>query len=156
MTDITSVNDVAVAWVQALQARGVTVRAHGKKGLALVPKSAYGEMSNEERATLKAHKRDIVQIVREGKYATAAVEPQAAKAPPAPCPHCYRAPCIGESHELFSSLHPDAQEKPRYSLAEFARLATLTDPFSRGRSSREDPTAVMQKQWGKVPDWYRD
>jgi hypothetical protein len=104
-------DSAAVAWVQALQARGVRLKAHGKKGLAMIPKSAYGEMSNEERAALRAHKRDIVALVREGKYAPTVAEPQAAKTPPAPCEFCYQAPCIGEGHELFDLLHPLTREQ---------------------------------------------
>jgi len=101
----------AIAWVQALQARGVRLKAHGKKGLAMVPKSAYGEMSPDERATLKRHKATIVAVVKGGHYAPAAVESMAAKAPPAPCKFCYRAPCIGESHELYDALHPLSEKQ---------------------------------------------
>ncbi len=105
MTD-TATTDVATTFVETLTARGVTLKAHGKKGLAMVPKSAYTAMSNEERATLKAHKRDIIAVVREGKYATASIEPTAARVePPAPCAYCYQVPCVGLAHPLFAVLH---------------------------------------------------
>lgn len=95
----------ATSWLEGLAARGVRLSVRGKK-LVLTPKSAYSELSADERKTLKQHKAAIVAIVRAGTYAPASRESQSATAPREPCPHCYRAPCIGERHALYDLLHP--------------------------------------------------
>jgi hypothetical protein len=160
-------NDIAVAFVETLVARGVTLKVRGSR-LAYHPKNAYGELSNDERATLKQHKAAIVAVVR-GRYAgTAGPHVQAATLTPsegvaptvAPahvlCKWCNRAPCIGVEHEAFGELHPDAPQKPTYDLAELRRCGTtVKDPFTSGVSAdADDPTAVMMRQLGKLPDWY--
>ena len=139
MTEVTSVNDVAVAWVEALTSRGVTVQARGKT-LAYHPKSAYSEMSNEERATLRKHKSAIVAVVREryagtaGSYVSTATPTTSdgvasTTAPaPTPCRWCNRTPCIGIASEEFELLHPEhpdtlERHRPRATQEMLAQLA---------------------------------
>jgi hypothetical protein len=94
----------ALSFVETLASRGVTLRARGRR-IEVLPKAAYGEMSVEDRQTLKRHKAAIAAIAKEGRYAPV-VQPQASKTPPAPCPHCYRSPCVGEGHPHYFELHP--------------------------------------------------
>ena len=105
MTDAPGLNDIAVAWIEALTARGVSLTTRGKQ-LVMTPRTAYAEMSNDERRTLKLHKAAIVAIVEAGKYATATpksatVEPAI---PEAVCPFCMRV-CVGREHPAFTTLH---------------------------------------------------
>src|SRR6266487_1090092 len=95
----------AAAWVEALRARGVTLRARGKN-LAMMPKHAYGEMSADERKTLKLHKAAIVAIVQGETHAPAAPEPKAAPRvkQPEPCQFCGRA-CCGPDHPAYETMH---------------------------------------------------
>ena len=67
MTEHTALSDAAVAWVETLLARGVTLQLGGKR-VIYHPKSAYNAMSNAERATLKEHKAVIVEVLRD-RYA---------------------------------------------------------------------------------------
>ena len=81
----------------------------------MIPPGSYGAMSDEEHRTLRHHRAEIVNIVREhygglarattSEPGTAGTPPPVAEPPP-PCPHCYQSPCIGEQHELFALLHP--------------------------------------------------
>ena len=171
MTDNKALQDAASAWIAALTGRGVTLAARGKQ-LLMSPKSAYGEMTNEERATLKQHKHAIIALVKDGLPVTVnavtahAVTHAVASTPtppPTPCGGCHQAPCIGETHEHFALLHPHALSAPRVSAAALAALAnderaTLHgDPFSYGRpSTPDDPDLVMLRQIAQpLPDWYR-
>lgn len=89
MTNTTELTDVVANWVAALTARGVTLRSRGPRGLEMLPKSAYGAMSTEERATLKQHRGEIVAVVREqhGGLARRVVVAEPTPAPaPAPDP----------------------------------------------------------------------
>jgi hypothetical protein len=108
----------------------VTLRARGRR-IEVLPKAAYGEMSVEDRQTLKRHKAAIAAVAKEGRHAPAVVEPQAAK-PPAPCPYCQRK-CVGPDHAAYEALHwGDPEEiKKRDALA----------------------TAVMMKRL-PLPEWY--
>ena len=112
MTDSTGLNDVAAAWVEALLARGVSLQLRGKR-LAYHPKTAYGELSHGERATLRRHKAVIIAVVRErdGGTARATVVPHTSVAskpvePQPPCPYCYASPYVGRDHPAFFDLHP--------------------------------------------------
>lgn len=127
-------SDIASAFVETLAARGVTLKARGQKGLAMIPKSAYGEMSTADRQTLKQHKAAIIAVVREGKYATTTVEPKAATPvePPEPCTYCGQAPCIGEEHQAFYALHPlEAQKREDARVNKEFRLVFGIDKWPR-------------------------
>lgn len=138
MTEDKAVSDIALAWVEALRSRGVSVQARGKN-VAYHPRSAYSSLSAEERATVKEHKAAIVAVLME-RYggtaqavvkgvtdATAAREPQAAPAPPpAPCKRCGRSPCIGESHPAFDALHPIEAQRRADELATEELMLALT------------------------------
>ena len=127
-------SDIATTFVETLAARGVTLRVQGKKGLAMIPKRAYGEMSADERQTLKHHKLAIIAVVLDGKYATGTVEPPAAAPvePLAPCRWCGRHPCIGDQHEAYFALHPEAAAKRETErLNREFRLVFRMDPWPR-------------------------
>ena len=132
-------SDIATTFVETLAARGVTLRVRGKKDLAMIPKRAYGEMSADERQTLKQHKAAIIAVVREGKYATTTVEPKAAAPvePPAPCAYCYQSPTAcaklrEERPDVFYALHPlEAQKRADERLNKEFRLAFGMDRWPR-------------------------
>jgi hypothetical protein len=124
VTEDKAPTDVAVAWIEALTARGVMLAAQGSRGLTMRPKQAYGEMSVEERRTLKRYKAAILDVLRARYSGTAGppvqvaasssdgAAPTLAPAPQsAPCPHCYQRPCCGEQHELYDLLHPLAERQ---------------------------------------------
>jgi hypothetical protein len=113
-------SDVVTAWIDALTSCGVTLQARGKN-VGFAPKSAYnGSLTDDERRFYKQHRAEIVAALR--RYGgTARPEggspgpapnavPTAAPAPE-PCRWCGRAPCIGESHDAYLDLHPDAAER---------------------------------------------
>lgn len=116
MTDNKALQDAASAWIAALTGRGVTLAARGKQ-LLMSPKSAYGEMTNEERATLKQHKHAIIALVKDGLPVTVnavtahavthAVASTPTPAPPPWCRFCMTSPCIGPDHPAFAALHFD-------------------------------------------------
>jgi hypothetical protein len=151
-------NDIAVAWVQALTGRGVTLQVRGKR-LVLHPKSAFGAMSTEERATLKQFKAVIIAVLTE-RYSGCAgpsvqvaaltpsegIAPTSVSAPkPERCAQCGRAPCIGQGHEHFTTLHPGVPVHPQYDLAQLARdgVTVREAGFTYGLTEADDPTDVM-------------
>jgi hypothetical protein len=156
MTEDTRLSDIAVQWVEALTARGVTLQARGKN-IAYSPKSAYAQLTNDERATAKAHKADIVALLRAQYDGTARALPSSGTAgparealaptpapapPPEPCPWCNRAPCVGPEHEHYDILHPHAPPKPTYDLAELYRsgdgLVCPDAPFTSGPTKERE------------------
>ena len=110
----------AEAWVEALTARGITVALRNGR-LAYAPKSAYGSLTDADRAVLREHRAAIINVVREhhgglarpASWASAATEPlvtaTAASVAPKPAPDCRfcMRPCIGPEHALFDVLHAD-------------------------------------------------
>ena len=131
--------DVATSWLQTLAARGVTVTVRNNR-LWLHPASAHRQLSDDEVLTLRHHRQAIKDVVREGKtYATTIHEPAPATAPrvekPTPdpaCRWCNRSPCIGDQHQAFYALHPEAAQKREAERVnkEF-RLAFGMDPWPR-------------------------
>src|SRR5258705_4608148 len=61
---------LAAQWVETLLARGVTLKAKGKR-LEMIPSGSYGAMSDDEHLTLRHHRAAIVSIVRERYDGTA-------------------------------------------------------------------------------------
>jgi hypothetical protein len=134
VTDNTTVINVVVSWVETLRGRGVTLQLRGTR-LAYHPKTAYSELSNEERATLKRHKAAIVAVLRE-RYAGMAAPPIEARSSPValapepvPCKWCNRAPCIGEAHEAYFVLHPLAAQKRADEFATEQMRACVGRPY---------------------------
>ena len=150
----TDPTDVAVAWVEALLSRGVSIQLRGTS-LAYRPKSGYSQMTNEERATLKRHKLEICTVLRD-RYNGEAVAREESPPPapkvfptaisepepePEPCPYCRQSPsrCAelkATNYEAWECLHHDDPEVVR--------------------KRDEIATKVMMQQIGKpLPDWYR-
>lgn len=185
MTEDTGLNSAALAWVEALTARGVRLTAH-RKGVMFDPKSAYREMSNEERATLKAHKHEIIALVRAGVATRAAgppvqaaaptpsegAAPTLALAPEAPCEYCgaLASRCAEIRGDVkFLTEHaerPDVVEHLAKQLAVRQKLGWSASTLRDGvlhygeptppRAEPEDAKQVMLRQIGKpLPDWYR-
>lgn len=113
MTENTELNPVAVAWINALGARGVTLELRGKS-LAFKPKSAYSAMNDDERAVFKKHKADIVRALEQvGGFVEPAAptanddaEVKATQRPTAEiyCTYCMRK-CVGPAHPAFETFH---------------------------------------------------
>lgn len=71
----------AIAWLQALDARGVIVTLGPTGRLRLAPARAYGELSDDEALFLRHNREAIKSILREGdRYESTAQKPA-----PAPC-----------------------------------------------------------------------
>lgn len=71
----------ALAWLQALETRGVIVTLGPSGRLRLAPARAYGELSDDEALFLRHNREAIKSILREGdRY-----EIEAQKPAPAPC-----------------------------------------------------------------------
>lgn len=70
----------AVAWLQALEARGVIVTLGPSGRLRLAPARAYGELSDDEALFLRHNREAIKSIIREGDRCEIAAQ----KPPPAP------------------------------------------------------------------------
>lgn len=134
-------DDTAIAWIDALTARGVTLVLRGRR-IGYHPKSAYGGLTDQERATLKAHKTAIVTALRD-RYNGLARGEQVAPPPmpdavppvvpePEPpqetCPGCNRAPCIGIEHPAFYALHPIEAQKRADAHATKVMLARVGRP----------------------------
>src|SRR5258705_10074491 len=89
---------LAAQWVETLIARGVTIKAKGKR-LEMIPPGSYGAMSDDEHLALRHHKAAIVAIVRErfggiARGADTAGPPREALAPTAvPAPEPAPKPC---------------------------------------------------------------
>lgn len=136
MIDDIEHSDIAASWVEALRARGVTLRTRVKQ-LVMHPKSSFGAMSAEERATLKQHKAAIITLVRE-RYAGTAGPVQVAALPtsevsapaskPEPCAYCYQSPCVGVAHAAFYALHPIEAQKHADELATKTMMARVGKP----------------------------
>jgi hypothetical protein len=112
-----------LAWIETLVYRGVSLRASGRT-VQFTPKSAYGAMTNEERAFHKSHKSRITEILRE-QYGgevqgieTPLTVPQHSQpeAPPQPCAYCHKLPAdCAEMRtacpEAFATLYYDTPEQ---------------------------------------------
>jgi hypothetical protein len=131
VSEHTSLLDISLAWVETLTARGVSLRAKGKR-LEWQPGSAYKATSDEEHATYRRCRTEILDVVREryGGLARAAPGSSAVAAPRVTatadvaqptCPHCYRTPCIGVEHPAFADLHPQYRPPASYDLREVFR-----------------------------------
>lgn len=109
--------DVAATWLRGLQARGVKVILRNGR-IVMVPERAYKDLSDDERATLRHHREAIKELVSNGEATWPPSPPitSASAAPIAepdpPCPFCYHAPCMGEAHPAFFTLHPHAPRPP--------------------------------------------
>jgi len=109
--------DVAVAWVEALVARGVTLTVRNNR-LSMHPPSAYSALSDEELLTLRHNREAIKAVVREGGAQpptptaghTSFVAPAevvsstATVQAKARCSYCMRV-CVGPEHHAFATLH---------------------------------------------------
>jgi hypothetical protein len=142
---------IDLAWVEALCTRhSITLRARGKR-LEVLPKSAFNSvLTNEERATLKAHRAAIVTLLNAqgGTIRPAAVAAEAA--PPSPpalasapapvvCRYCMRE-CVGREHPAFATFHANDEEEQWRALAE-----------QRDRDLRE---SELRRQYGlPSPTW---
>lgn len=71
----------AVAWLRALQARGVIVTLGPSGRLRLAPARAYGELSDEEALFLRHNREAIKSILQEGDRSEISAQTPA----PAPC-----------------------------------------------------------------------
>jgi len=168
-----AMSDIATTWVDTLMARGVTLKAKGKR-LEMVPGNAYKALSDDELLTLRHHKAAIVAIVNERydgiasgitpsdtrgvEISLTVVKENRAPVEAARCKWCNRSPCIGPEHADFALLHPHHRPPPTYSLAELYRsgdgLLHPEAPFTPS-AQPDNPTDVMMQQVGKpLPDWW--
>ncbi len=65
---ITKDLQVAAAWLQGLDVRGVTVALRGGKRLELRPASAYKQMTDAEMIVLRHHRDAIKKLVADGGW----------------------------------------------------------------------------------------
>ena len=134
--------DIALSWVQTLQARGVGLRLRNNR-LELRPAHAYKELSDQELLTLRHHRGDIKRVVRDGHFEALPSPPPPTPPPapePEPCEHCYRSPteCADlrttrpDIWSVLHARHPEEDER-----------------------RRREATAVMMRQIPNgVPAWY--
>jgi hypothetical protein len=158
-------------WLAGLARRGIATRVVNGR-IRHFPSSAYKQMTDDEvlflRHSREAIKLELLDAAGPSVQASAdpageALVPTTAPAPkPSRCPWCNRSPCIGEEHEYFRLLHPNAPPKPRWDLSAFQALAkderaTVRDPFTQGvTTDADDPDAVMMRQIGKpAPAWWQ-
>jgi hypothetical protein len=116
-----------------LRARGVTFVMKGN-ALKVRP---WKTLTKDEASTVQANRAALKDLVRAESLQE--VPPQRTTPPPehpqpapVPCKWCGRHPCIGESHEAYYTLHPEAAQAREHARQnrEF-RLMTGLDPWPR-------------------------
>jgi hypothetical protein len=111
---------MALAWLQALAARGVCCSIRNGR-LRMYPEIAYKDLSDDEHAVLRHHRDEIKAIVAAGyptpettshpevpvvHAETPTPEPEPAPEPEPPlCAYCHRVPCYGQAHWAYAALH---------------------------------------------------
>ena len=138
---MTDTKDVAASWLQGLAARGITTRIVNGR-IRHFPASAYRQLTDDEILVLRHHRAEIKAAISAGirlevRHAPAAQEPapaveRAAPKPEPSCKWCNRAPCIGDQHPAFYTLHPEAEQKRADErLNKEFRLVFGMDPWPR-------------------------
>lgn len=132
-----SEREIAEAFIARVVSRGhsVVVAPSGRPRL-LPEKEAYKELTIEEQAVWRDHKRAIATVVALGlmpttappraEPATPAPTPAPAPPPPEKCPHCHQSPCVGPSHQDFAILHrndpAEVERRRQYRFKEMLRM----------------------------------
>jgi hypothetical protein len=160
VTDNTRLADIAAAWLQGLAARGVTaIVTNGR--LRILPSSAYKTLTDDELITLRHHRAAIKAAINAGVsfdvVRAAPIVEKPTPVPESPCKWCNRAPCIGDQHPAFATLHaldPIQQQRRNTEASEDAIDQLMAHaqqwPTARMRAKAEArqpaPTDEQQRQ----------
>jgi hypothetical protein len=108
-----------LTFAQGLLARGIEFQLRGRleQNLHVWPYKAWKHLTADERRFITAHEAELTDLTRAKVLPETSVKwvapnanapnadgTTAAATPIADCPYCQR-PCVGESHELYATLH---------------------------------------------------